>query len=93
VWTAPKPATPILTRFGPRWSSVVLARDRCAAAGPFYVFALCSFLIRPLAHVPRLGRYLVIETQPVLILMTAIGAAVTLIYAVAAVAAIVLHGF
>jgi hypothetical protein len=47
----------------------------------FYVFAVSSLLIRPLAHMPKLGRYLAVETRPVLVLTIAVGIAITLIYA------------
>jgi hypothetical protein len=48
----------------------------------FYVFVLTSLLIRPLAHAPRLARYLAIDTKPVLILTIAVGVAITVIYLV-----------
>jgi hypothetical protein len=47
----------------------------------FYVFAVSSLVIRPLAHMPKLGRYLAIETRPVLVLTIAVGIAITLVYA------------
>jgi hypothetical protein len=46
----------------------------------FYTFFVASLLIRPLSHVPKLGRRLKVETQPIWALAAAMVVVVSLVY-------------
>lgn len=83
LWDIPSFLEAALFRGDRPWLGI-LFWSTFSTSATFYVFVLSSLLIRPLAHVPKVGRFLAIDAQPVLILTIAVGTAVTLTYVVGA---------
>ena len=79
LWEVPSFMEAAMFRGDRPWLGI-LFWSTCSTSAVFYLFVIASLLVRPLSHVPKLGRRMHVDTRPVLALSFAMAVAVTFLF-------------
>ena len=79
LWEVPSFMEAAMFRGDRPWLGI-LFWSTFSTSAVFYLFVIASLLVRPLSHVPKLGRRMHVDTRPVLALSFAMAVAVTFLF-------------